>query len=85
MGNQVKYLSDFTVLPGEECVPQHKLLVSDILLNPGKTAKHKFVPKPRIWRLKNQEVKQEFENNFASLMNSSPPLLNDSKPDVENL
>ena len=68
--NKLKFVKDCKVFPGEECVPQHKLLVCDMYLKPGLNSGRKFVPKPRIWKLKDPEVIEAFEDAFSTKLNS---------------
>ena len=77
--NRLKFVKDCKVFPNEECVPQHKLLVCDVFLKANVKVKQKFTPKPRVWKLKDDIVKQEFENTFvASLAEPSDHGLNDN-------
>ena len=40
----LKMVKDVKVIPGEECMTQHKLLVGSINLHPSKTTERPFVP-----------------------------------------
>jgi hypothetical protein len=48
------------VIAGEECVAQHRLLVSDILIKGANKSKKKYLPRLKVWRLKENSVKEEF-------------------------
>jgi len=49
------------VIPGEECVSGHKLVVVDLKLEKMKRRSHnKFVPKLRVWKLNKQPFRDEF-------------------------
>ena len=44
------------VINGEEVVSQHSLLVGDLTIRSTKKSKRKFVPKLKVWRLKEETV-----------------------------
>ena len=48
------------VVPNEECVSQHKLLVVDTQISAPSLKRRKFVPKCRVWKLKQPEFQQKF-------------------------
>ena len=57
----LKLVCDTKVIGGEECITQHKLLISDINI---KTIRHKpriAYPKLRIWKLKSADTRSDFE------------------------
>jgi len=45
------------VIPNEECVPKHKLLVIDMRFNTTKRRRKKFEPRVRVWKLQEENVK----------------------------
>ena len=55
---------DAKVIPREECLSQHKLLVGlvEFRKHPRKR-KEKFVGKCRVWKLKDPVVKSDFQDN----------------------
>jgi hypothetical protein len=56
-----RLIQDVKVIPGEACLTQHKLLVAVLTIKPNtKKAKELFISRPRIWRLKEAEVRQSF-------------------------
>ena len=61
-----KLIRDVKVIPGEECAPQHKLLVSDMSIAIPPIIRRKFVPRCRIWKLRNADNKADFEQHFLS-------------------
>ena len=69
-----KLLKDVKVVPSEECVSQHRLLICSTVIRFPKKAEKVFTPKIRLWKLKDNEVKQAFEKHVAentvSLSNS---------------
>jgi len=40
------------VIPNEECLPKHKLLVMDMQWNTTKRWRKKLEPRVRVWKLK---------------------------------
>jgi len=40
------------VIPNEECLPKHKLLVMDMWFNTTKRWRKKFEPRVHVWKLK---------------------------------
>ena len=61
-----KMVRDIKVIPSEECVPQHKLLVCDLQIKIPKIVPKPFTPKLRYWKLNEPEIKAEFELAFTS-------------------
>jgi hypothetical protein len=57
-----KMVTNVKVIPGESCVPQHRLLVCVLQLNSrGTTQKAEYIPRIRVWKLKDAEVQQRFQ------------------------
>ena len=50
-GDKVK-VHNVRVIPNEECVPKHKLLVMDMPFSTTKRRHKKFEPRVRVWKLK---------------------------------
>jgi len=44
------------VIPNEECVPKHKLLVMDMQFNTRKKRRKKFEPRVHVWKLKEEKT-----------------------------
>ena len=61
-----KFVKDVKVIPGEEVVQQHQLLVCDFKVDKVKMARKPFVPKRKVWKLKEEATKVEFLNKFRS-------------------
>ena len=55
-----KLLKDAKVIPNEEVFTQHMSVVCDLSLRIEKEAKKLYVPKLKVWKLKDAEVKQLF-------------------------
>ena len=51
-----KQVRNIKVIPGEEVVTQHRLLVTDVKWKFVKQTKKTFTPKLRTWKLKDQNV-----------------------------
>ena len=61
----LKMVKDVKVIPSEECVTQHKLLVGSLNLYPSNVQERPFVPKRRVWKLKDPSVSAAFEEEFC--------------------
>ena len=66
----LKMAKDIKVIPSEECVPQHKLLICELRLKTSKPHPKPFSPKLRYWRLKEPTVQEEYEQVFKSKVNA---------------
>ena len=54
-GDKAK-VHNFKVIPNEECVPKHKLLVIDMRFNRTKRWHKKCEPRVRAWKLKEEKT-----------------------------
>ena len=56
------------VISSEECVPQHRIIIGRLVLpmKPQKKKIFKFVPKPRVWKLKDEETARLFTHEMAA-------------------
>ena len=61
---------DIKVIPSEECVPQHKLLICVLRLKTPKPHPKSFSPKLCYWKLKEPTVQEEYERVFKSKVNA---------------
>ena len=52
-----------TVINGEECTSQHKLLVGDIVLSATKVNLKNFPLRRRIWKLKEPAISEAFRQS----------------------
>ena len=69
--NQLKSVRDVKIINGEECTPQHKLLVSDIILDAGIVHQKAFPSRRRIWKLKESAISESFNTSVGDkLLNS---------------
>ena len=55
-------MHDVKVIGGKDCVSQHKLLVGDIELNTSFSKSRCILPKRKLWKLSNPEVRLEYGN-----------------------
>ena len=56
------------VISSEECVPQHQMVIGRLVI-PMKPQKKKivmFVPKPRLWKLKDEETARLFTHEMEA-------------------
>ena len=58
------------VIPSEECVPQHKLLICELRLRTPKPHPKPFSPKLCYWKLKEPTVQKEYKQVFKSKVNA---------------
>ena len=59
-----KFVRDVKVIPGEEVATQHHILVSTITVQSRVENKKPFVPKRKVWLLKEQQEKESFVTEF---------------------
>jgi hypothetical protein len=74
-GSERSMIDDVKVIAGEECIPQHRLVICVLNYTKGKfrRCRERFVSKCKIWRLKDvgvqniflNEVQNELETNSA--------------------
>ena len=61
-------VKDVKVISSEECVPHHRMVIGRLVLpmKPQKKKIVKFVPKPRVWKLKDEETARLFTHEMAA-------------------
>ena len=61
-------MNDVKVISSEECVPQHRMVIGRLvlLMKPQQKKIVKFVPKPRVWKLKDEETARLFTHEMTS-------------------
>ena len=61
-------VKDVKVISSEECVPLHRMVIGRLVLpmKPQKKKIVKFVPKPRVWKLKDEETSRLFTHEMAA-------------------
>ena len=57
-------VKDVKVIPGEEIVSQHCLLLLDMVFRKKVKRKVKFRKKLKLWRLRESELEEEFADGF---------------------
>ena len=62
-----KLVKDLKVIPSEEVASQHPIVVSDVKIKPCKVEKQPFIPKRRVLKLSEHDVKGNFANDFKSV------------------
>ena len=66
-----KVVTDVKVIPNEECVQQHNLVVCDFNVHIPKAKKRKFSPRIRTWKLRDRGVAAEFRVTFTDKVGSA--------------
>ena len=61
-------VKDIKVIPGEECIIQHRFLIRDLKLKISKNTEKKFVPKLRAWKLKDPSMKEVYVESLNDLL-----------------
>ena len=59
-----KLVTDVKVIPGEEVALQHQLLVCDMRIDVLPKSKHKFTPWLKVWKLKDSQTSNHFQELF---------------------
>ena len=61
-------LKDVKVISSEDCVPQHRMVIGRLVIpmKPQKKKIVKFVPKPRVWKLKDEKTARLFTHEMAA-------------------
>jgi len=60
-GDKLK-VRNVKVIPNEECIPKHKLLVMDMRFNTTKRQHKKFEPRVHVWKLKEEQTCEEYKS-----------------------
>ena len=62
-------VKDVKVISSGKCVPQHRMVIGRLVIhmNPQKKKIVKFVPKPRVWKLKDEETASLFTHEMAAI------------------
>ena len=68
-----KYIQNVKVIPGEECAPQHKLLVADLRIRTPVTRPTEFTSKCRSWKLRDPTYQEAFKSDFSSKVHGKAP------------
>ena len=68
-----KAVKDVKVIPDEECVQQHNLVVCYFSVLIPRPKKRKFTPRIRSWKLQDQTVAKEFKGVFTEKAAATQP------------
>ena len=58
---------------GEECAPQHKLVMCDMTVEAPRKCKRQFKPRIKLWKLKDPDTRAAFAGLFASKVEDAQP------------
>ena len=58
--NSMRFVKDVKVIPGEEVASQHRLVTCDLNLKALREVKNPFIPRHKIWKLKEVEARKDF-------------------------
>ena len=58
---ELKNIKDTKVISSEECITQHKILVSDLVISAKATKPIRIPPRRKTWKLRDSAVQKEFE------------------------
>ena len=61
-----RQVSNVKVILGEECASQHRLLVGDLKVSIPPQPKRKFVPRIKVWKLRDPEKQTELSEVFKA-------------------
>ena len=61
-----KLVMDVKVVPGEEVAVQHQLLVCYMMIDMPPQIKHKFTPRPKVWKLRDPQTCSRFQEVFKA-------------------
>ena len=59
-------MSNVKVILGEECASQHRLLVGDFRVSIPPQPKRKFVPRIKVWKLRDPGMQAELSEVFKA-------------------
>ena len=76
--SDLKLMRDIKVIPGEEVLTQHRMLVSDMIWKFTKPEKKIFTPKLRTWKLKDKDIVRKFQDEFNNLLEKDEDLAPES-------
>jgi len=62
-----KLVKDVKTIGGEECAFQHWLLVCDVKLSWSGETRKPYVPRRRVWKPRDQNVKEHFSREFLEM------------------
>ena len=80
-----EYFSDVKVIPGEEVALQHRLLVCDMRIDVPPKSKRKFTPRLKIWKLKDPQTSNHFQEVFILHVSTSAGVADATTEDIWNI
>ena len=63
-------VKDIKVIPGEECITQHHLLICNLKLKISKNTETTIVPKLRVWKLKAPNIKEAYVKSLSNVLSN---------------
>ena len=84
--SDLRLVQNVNVIAGEECVTQHKLLVSVLAMRTAIRKPRPIPPKRRLWKLNRPEILEEFKRHVSDSIGSFvyPPDVNKSWNEVKS-
>ena len=79
-----RLVTDVKVIPGEEIALQHQLLVCDMRIHVPPKSKRKFTPRLKVWKLKDPQTSNHFQEVFNLHVNTSAGVA-DGATDIWNI
>ena len=76
-------MRDVKVIPNEECVTQHKLLICDGRIAKSEDRYKKLVPKRLVWKLQQADFRDKFCETFTGEMSDTAGEQVDDMVEVE--
>ena len=76
--SDLKLVRDIKVIPGEEVLTQHRMLLSDMIWKFTKPKKKIFTPKLRTWKLKDKDIVCKFQDELNNLLEKDEDLAPES-------
>ena len=79
-----KLVTDVKVIPGEEVAPQNQLLVCNMRIDVPPKSKHKFTPRLKVWKLKDPQTSNHFQEVFNLHLSTSAGVADGAIEDIWN-
>ena len=79
-----KLVTDVKVISGEEVALQHQLLVCDMRIDVPPKSKHKFTPCLKVWKLKDPQTSNHFQEVFNLHVSTSAGVAEGATEDIWN-
>ena len=79
-----KFVTDVKVIPGEEVVLQHQLLVCDMRIDVPPKSKCKFISCLKVWKLKDTQMRSHFQDVFNLHLSTSAGIADGATEDIWN-